>query len=96
MRLIFRGENLGVNHGKRPQWYEGAGLYPIQAMIQPIALRFKYHFQGSKNTNRVDKASCSTRRSNLSKLISSQSGLSPASSIVSTSTKRSCKSTSSP
>ena len=24
-------------------------------MIQPIALRFKYHFQGSRNTNRVDK-----------------------------------------
>jgi hypothetical protein len=24
-------------------------------MIQPIALRFQYHFQGTKDTNRVDK-----------------------------------------
>ncbi|CDO70227.1 hypothetical protein BN946_scf184942.g27 [Trametes cinnabarina] len=31
------------------------GLYPIQALVQPIALRFKYHFEGTRQTNRLDK-----------------------------------------
>lgn len=55
--LFPRGEALGVDFGVATNWYEGKGLYPLQAMVQPIALRFKYHFQGSRNTNRVDKVS---------------------------------------
>ena len=51
----IRGENLGVGRETNAEWYEGQGLYPLQAMIQPIGLRFKYHFHGSRNTNRVDK-----------------------------------------
>ncbi|KAI9068018.1 RINT-1 family protein [Trametes sanguinea] len=31
------------------------GLYAIQALVQPIALRFKYHFEGTRQTNRLDK-----------------------------------------
>lgn len=31
------------------------GLYPLQALIRPIALRFKYHFEGTRQTNRLDK-----------------------------------------
>ncbi|KZT06301.1 uncharacterized protein LAESUDRAFT_653786 [Laetiporus sulphureus 93-53] len=31
------------------------GLYPIQALVQPISLRFKYHFEGERQTNRLDK-----------------------------------------
>jgi len=34
---------------------EKDGLYPLQALIQPIALRFKYHFEGTRQTNRLDK-----------------------------------------
>ncbi|TFK30758.1 RINT-1 family protein [Coprinopsis marcescibilis] len=34
---------------------EGGGLYPIEALVQPIALRFKYHFEGTRQTNRLDK-----------------------------------------
>ena len=30
-------------------------MYPLQALVKGIELRFKYHFQGSRNTNRVDK-----------------------------------------
>ena len=49
---------MGIDQALGPfQWSSGAGLYPLQAMVQPIALRFKYHFQGSRNTNRVDKVS---------------------------------------
>ena len=34
---------------------EKDGLYPIQALVQPVALRFKYHFEGTRQTNRLDK-----------------------------------------
>ncbi|KAI5123752.1 hypothetical protein M0805_000343 [Coniferiporia weirii] len=33
----------------------GDGLYPLQALIRPVALRFKYHFEGTRQTNRLDK-----------------------------------------
>ncbi|WVR05282.1 hypothetical protein IAU60_002294 [Kwoniella sp. DSM 27419] len=52
--LQAEGEDL---HGEETAkgWSSGAGLYAIQAMVKPIELRFKYHFQGKKGTNRVDK-----------------------------------------
>lgn len=53
--LQLEGEKLRVTNVKSPHWSSGTGLYPLQAMIGPIELRFKYHFQGSKSTNRVDK-----------------------------------------
>ncbi|KAF8225806.1 hypothetical protein L208DRAFT_1425343 [Tricholoma matsutake] len=34
---------------------EKEGLYAIQALVHPISLRFKYHFEGSRQTNRLDK-----------------------------------------
>lgn len=34
---------------------EKPGLYPLQALIQPIAARFKFHFDGTRSTNRLDK-----------------------------------------
>ena len=34
---------------------EKAGLYPLQALVRPVALRFKYHFEGTRLTNRLDK-----------------------------------------
>ncbi|KAF8213543.1 TIP-1 family-domain-containing protein [Mycena galopus ATCC 62051] len=34
---------------------EKDGLYPLQALIQPLSLRFKYHFEGTRQTNRMDK-----------------------------------------
>ena len=34
---------------------EKAGLYPLQALVRPVALRFKYHFEGTRPTNRLDK-----------------------------------------
>jgi len=32
-----------------------SGLYPFQALILPVSLRFKYHFEGTRQTNRIDK-----------------------------------------
>jgi hypothetical protein len=48
-----RGEKIKVpNTALRS---EKEGLYPIQALVYPISLRFKYHFDGSRQTNRLDK-----------------------------------------
>ncbi|WRT67124.1 uncharacterized protein IL334_004090 [Kwoniella shivajii] len=54
--LYLQAEGEDLHGDERPShWSTGKGLYPIQAMIHPIELRFKYHFQGKKGTNRVDK-----------------------------------------
>jgi hypothetical protein len=89
---MARGENLGIDVATDATWYDGKGLYPLQAMVQPIALRFKYHFQGSRNTNRVDKVR--HRRQGYAE--TSRNGHSPTSSTVYTSTKHFWKNTSSP
>ncbi|KIJ68701.1 hypothetical protein HYDPIDRAFT_173364 [Hydnomerulius pinastri MD-312] len=47
LRLQEIGESL--------QAQESEGLYPLQALVQPVALRFKYHFDGERETNRLDK-----------------------------------------
>lgn len=55
--LQSEGDRLGLhaNRSVEPAWASGEGLYPLQALAKPIALRFRYHFQGTRNTNRVDK-----------------------------------------
>lgn len=32
-------------------------LLPLEVMVHPLVLRFKYHFYGNKPTNRLDKVS---------------------------------------
>ncbi|KAJ3796672.1 TIP-1 family-domain-containing protein [Lentinula aff. detonsa] len=34
---------------------EKNGIYPLEVMTHPVALRFKYHFEGTRQTNRPDK-----------------------------------------
>jgi hypothetical protein len=31
------------------------GLYAIQALVQPLSQRFRYHFEGTRETNKLDK-----------------------------------------
>ncbi|KAL5534489.1 hypothetical protein ACEPAG_951 [Sanghuangporus baumii] len=31
------------------------GIYPLQALVRPVSQRFKYHFEGTRQTNRLDK-----------------------------------------
>ena len=33
------------------------GIYPLHTLIKPISLRFKYHFEGDRETNQPDKVS---------------------------------------
>lgn len=63
---------------KHPQWSFGMGLYPLQALVHPIELRFRYHFMGTKGTNRIDKVIPSHYSfSNKFSLRYSQNGLLP-------------------
>lgn len=34
------------------------GLYPLVALLRPVALRFQFHFEGTRGTNRLDKVCC--------------------------------------
>lgn len=34
-------------------------LLPLEVMVHPLELRFKYHFSGAKPTNRLDKVNFS-------------------------------------
>ncbi|KAL7423932.1 hypothetical protein Q5752_001517 [Cryptotrichosporon argae] len=53
--LQNEGEHLGIEEPGTTSWTDGRGLYPLQALVRPIELRFKYHFQGTRGTNRLDK-----------------------------------------
>ncbi|KIJ45675.1 hypothetical protein M422DRAFT_227406 [Sphaerobolus stellatus SS14] len=52
---LIRLQDAGLEvHASDKRWKSG-GVYPIQALTVPIALRFKFHFEGKRDTNRIDK-----------------------------------------
>ncbi|KAI0080027.1 RINT-1 family protein [Panus rudis PR-1116 ss-1] len=51
LKLQKIGEKLNPSNSRS----EKDGLYPLQALVQPVALRFKYHFESNRQTNRLDK-----------------------------------------
>ena len=56
------------------------GIYPIQALVRGIALRFKFHFEGARQTNRLDKVKRSYYALlSYAEVIFSQNGTSPTS-----------------
>lgn len=90
----IRGEALHGLPSTPPHWSSGDGLYSIQALVRPIAMRFRYHFQGSRNTNRVDKVGLDQRVTMAQvslTLCASLNGHSQISSIRFTSSKGSSK-----
>lgn len=48
------GQDIGAEHGLTFN-EKKSGLYPFQALVLPVSLRFKYHFEGTRQTNRIDK-----------------------------------------
>ncbi|KAJ9352042.1 RINT-1 family protein [Paecilomyces variotii] len=48
-------EQRSISTGKSEQGAEQPILLPLEAMVHPLDLRFKYHFSGEKPTNRLDK-----------------------------------------
>ncbi|KAM5532788.1 hypothetical protein V8D89_013585 [Ganoderma adspersum] len=53
LKLQVVGEKIRDSSKHRAGTREG--LYPIQALVRGIALRFKFHFEGTRPTNRADK-----------------------------------------
>ncbi|TBU64736.1 RINT-1 family protein [Dichomitus squalens] len=53
LKLQTTGEKIRDSSKRKASAKEG--LYPIQALVRAIALRFKFHFEGSRPTNRLDK-----------------------------------------
>ena len=52
LRRFSSGQKL---HPDEDECAKKDGLYPIQALAQPISQRFKYHFEGPRHTNKLDK-----------------------------------------
>ncbi|RXW23851.1 hypothetical protein EST38_g1999 [Candolleomyces aberdarensis] len=53
LSLQLLGRKLHKRANFQPN--EKDGLYAIDALVQPISLRFKYHYDGNRQTNRLDK-----------------------------------------
>ncbi|KAI0344153.1 hypothetical protein BDW22DRAFT_1355453 [Trametopsis cervina] len=53
---LLKLQNLAKKLHSEPQpRTERDGVYPIEVLVQPVSLRFKYHFEGTRQTNRLDK-----------------------------------------
>ena len=52
IRHLSSGQKL---HPDEVEYAKKDGLYPIQALVHPISQRFKYHFEGPRHTNKLDK-----------------------------------------
>ncbi|EJT98224.1 hypothetical protein DACRYDRAFT_71286 [Dacryopinax primogenitus] len=56
MQLQKAGVSIHASESQYPgEEPRDVGLYPLQALVRPIAQRFKFHFEGSRPTNRLDK-----------------------------------------
>ena len=53
LKLQTIGEK--IHHSSEHKAGRTEGIYPIQALVRGIALRFKFHFEGNRPTNRLDK-----------------------------------------
>lgn len=56
INLQLQGDNLHKStnpKGSRP--LASQSPYPLEALLRPIALRFKYHFDSTRQTNKLDK-----------------------------------------
>ncbi|KAL0572573.1 hypothetical protein V5O48_009393 [Marasmius crinis-equi] len=53
---LLQLQKIGEAIGAKSRFSEDkGGLYPLEALVQPVSLRFKYHFEGERQTNRLDK-----------------------------------------
>ncbi len=57
LKLQTIGEKIHDSSKRRAGTREG--VYPLQALVRGIALRFKFHFEGTRPTNRLDKVGSS-------------------------------------
>ncbi|CUA72365.1 RINT1-like protein [Rhizoctonia solani] len=55
LSLQAEGEAIQARSEASDNKNERDGLYPLEALVLPIALRFKFHFDGTRPTSRLDK-----------------------------------------
>ncbi|KAG8748050.1 hypothetical protein FRC10_009802 [Ceratobasidium sp. 414] len=55
LALQSEGEAFQLLDESASEKNERDGLYALEALVHPIALRFKFHFDGTRPTNRLDK-----------------------------------------
>lgn len=55
LSLQAEGEALQAARDSSDSKTEKDGLYALEALVHPIALRFKFHFDGDRPTSRLDK-----------------------------------------
>ncbi|KDN49481.1 hypothetical protein RSAG8_02183, partial [Rhizoctonia solani AG-8 WAC10335] len=55
LSLQAEGEAIQAGSEAPDNKNERDGLYPLEALVLPIALRFKFHFDGTRPTSRLDK-----------------------------------------
>ena len=51
--------NNGPNRNRRTS---AISLWPVELLLEPFVLRFKYHFSGKRDTNRLDKVKTKKER----------------------------------
>lgn len=56
--ISHSGENLEGSPNQSERGF--VGLYPLETLVHAISLRFKYHFETERETNRLDKVDFST------------------------------------
>ncbi|KIY47067.1 hypothetical protein FISHEDRAFT_66233 [Fistulina hepatica ATCC 64428] len=53
---MLRLQDIGADINPPSEERKGKdGLYPLQTLVRPVAQRFKYHFDSTRPTNRLDK-----------------------------------------
>ncbi|KAG8693863.1 hypothetical protein FRC09_010241, partial [Ceratobasidium sp. 395] len=55
LSLQLEGESFQPLADSKDEKSERDGLYALEALVHPVALRFKFHFDGTRPTNRLDK-----------------------------------------
>lgn len=56
MLTLYSGQRMHRWEGPEAEEIEAKpGVYPLQVLVRPIAARFKFHFEGTRPTNRLDK-----------------------------------------
>jgi RAD50-interacting protein 1 len=48
-------EGSTQSHGPANKTQAPAVLFPFEVLVQPLEMRFRYHFEGDKPTNRIDR-----------------------------------------
>ncbi|KAL7410048.1 TIP-1 family-domain-containing protein [Mrakia frigida] len=55
LALQLEGEKIHRPEDRLGDFFSSGGLYPMEALLEPIKQRWRFHFEGERATNRLDK-----------------------------------------